>query len=140
MYRHFLLNSGYAEEQSLASVFLSKLDGTFSTVKEAVETLVNGLAAEFKFDTSDSDAVYAAIYEFLNGSMQTHGYFLFSQEWNTGNMTDDIDPGELVVCIDRAPQVISEIFDGTIDKDYFKCMVSCIKINAVRDLHEPRLF
>jgi hypothetical protein len=26
MYRHFLLNHGYAEEESLASVFLSKLE------------------------------------------------------------------------------------------------------------------
>lgn len=139
MYRHFLLNSGYAEEEALASVLLSKEDGAFETVEQAVQTLVDGLAAEKGFDTTNPDEVYDAIVEFLSGDMQTHGYFLFNYEWNTNNMTDDVAPDELVVCISRAPEVISGIYSKTISQEYFECMTNCIKIKAVHDNHLPRL-
>lgn len=137
-YRHFILNTGYVEGQSLTQMLLTKTDGSFASISQAIKTLVNDLAQEFEFDITSPDEVFNAIVEFIYGDMQSHGYFLFSREWNTCNFTD-IEVGEIVVCIDRAPEIIRDIFFEDINEIYFRNMTHCLEITAKDAAHKLTL-
>lgn len=138
MYKHFLLNIGYVEEAMMAQVLLTTWDSGFGSLTDAAKAFVDDLASDKGFDNTDPDQVYDAILEFMNGDMQTHGYFLHSCNWNVCNFTD-IEPDEVVICIDRAPSVIRDVYFGNADQHTLDCFVSCIEITATVSDHKVKL-
>lgn len=135
MYRCFILNSGYVESATNAHVLIYNENVSFNCISEAMKQLVIDLSEEFEFDITDEYQIQTAISDLLNGDMQTHGYFLFNKGWNTLCLTD-IETEEIVVCIDNAIDIITEMVLDDLSEDRFNCYANCLHIQAKEVNHK----